>query len=220
VSDSGGGTATGSGTDYTATTQTLTFLSGALNGDTQTSVGLLTIVDDNIVEGDETINFGLGGTSDGTGSQVTRVAPTILVVTITDNDNAAPLLDNSGTPTLKWISNTVSGNQGIAISTIVASVLPLDMITDADSGAVEGFAVVGATHTAGGTGKWQYMITGGSWTDVGTVSDVQALLLRPEAVNSAWRAAFLATARTSASGISSGPSVVGIVTILGSPFRK
>src|SRR2546422_875520 len=82
VTDAGGGTATGGGTDYTATTKMLTFGVGSLTGQTQTTSGLLTIVDDKLLEGSETVNLTLGGLSDGTGGQVTLVAPTSHVVTL------------------------------------------------------------------------------------------------------------------------------------------
>jgi hypothetical protein len=92
--------------------------------------------------------------------------------------NDSPVLDNSENATLTSITEDDTGNQGNTVQSIIDSVYPLDMITDVDTGAVEGIALVG---TNSGQGTWQFSIDGGTtWSDVGTVSDSQALLLRPE----------------------------------------
>jgi len=54
-----------------------------------------------------------------------------------------------------------------------------DPISDSDAGALQGIALVGASGPDGG--HWQFMLTGGAWTDVGAVSDAHATLLPPDA---------------------------------------
>jgi hypothetical protein len=83
------------------------------------------------------------------------------------NTNDAPVLDNSGSVSLTSVTEDATDPAGNTVSSIVS-----DLITDADSGAVEGVAVTGVT----GDGTWQYNI-GSGWTDVGTVSGTSALLL-------------------------------------------
>ena len=92
--------------------------------------------------------------------------------------NDAPVLDASGNPTLTSIGETDTNNSGNTVRSVIDSVLPLDMITDVDSGAVDGIAVTAVNKSLG---NWQFSTNGGTtWTDVGDVSDSQALLLRPE----------------------------------------
>nr|WP_161501651.1 DUF4347 domain-containing protein [Rhodopirellula sp. SM50] len=89
--------------------------------------------------------------------------------------NDAPILDNSGAMTLTTITEDQVTNVGDTVAAIIASAGG-DRITDVNFGPVEGIAV---TATDNGNGAWQYSIDGGStWSDVGTVSDTSALLLR------------------------------------------
>jgi hypothetical protein len=91
-----------------------------------------------------------------------------------DGENDAPVLDNSGSPTLTTINEDQTTNDGTTVSAILGS-----SVTDVDTGAVQGIALTATSGSA--YGKWQYTIDGGiSWTDVGTVSATQALLLRPQ----------------------------------------
>ena len=115
VSDAGGGTATGGGTDYTATTKTLTFGIGSVNGATQTTSGLLSIVDDLLLEGGETINLTLGGLSDGTAGRVTLVAPTSHTATITDNESATLAIASTSSVTEQ------GGPQSVGVVTLTVS---------------------------------------------------------------------------------------------------
>ncbi len=94
------------------------------------------------------------------------------VVTIA---NRAPILDDTGNASLTAISEDDVSNIGDLISEIIASVLPLDMITDADSGAEEGIAVIAADMTYG---EWGYSLDAGvNWTALGAVSAADARLL-------------------------------------------
>lgn len=89
--------------------------------------------------------------------------------------NDAPVLDDTGDMSLTSITEDDTSNAGDQISTILASAGG-DRITDADSGAVEGIAVIAATHTGSGAGHWEYYANG--WVDVGVVSESSALLLQ------------------------------------------
>jgi Bacterial Ig domain len=113
-----------------------------------------------------------GGTANG-GVDLDPTARTMTIGVTAVND--APVLDNTGTMTLTTITEDNVANGGDTVSSIIASA-GANRITDADSGAVEGFAVTGLT---GGNGTWQYSTNGGaSWNTVGSVSDTAALLLR------------------------------------------
>ncbi|MDH5191905.1 MAG: DUF4347 domain-containing protein, partial [Gammaproteobacteria bacterium] len=83
--------------------------------------------------------------------------------------NDAPVLDNSGSPTLTTITEDDTNNSGDLVSAIVGAT-----ITDVDTGAVEGIAVTGLTS---GNGIWEYKIGAGAWTAVGTVNATSSLLL-------------------------------------------
>jgi hypothetical protein len=103
--------------------------------------------------------------------------------------NDAPVLHPEGNPTLPTITEDNTNNAGSTVGAMIDGVLPVDMITDVDIGALEGIAVTGVTATHG---KWQYSLDGGStWNDMAPVSDTSALLLRrtdklrfqPDAIN-------------------------------------
>lgn len=92
------------------------------------------------------------------------------VLEITYETNAAPIL-NSATTALTNITEDDISNLGQDIASIVGS-----SISDSNIGAKEGIALTSMTS---GNGKWQYSIDAGvNWIDVGTVDDVNALLLR------------------------------------------
>ncbi|MEH1968785.1 beta strand repeat-containing protein [Nostoc sp.] len=91
--------------------------------------------------------------------------------------NTAPTLDNTGNPILVTITQdiTTADNLGTLVSAILAKGAGGDPITDADTGAVEGIAVIGVDNT---NGKWQYSTDGGNnWIDF-AVSATSATLLR------------------------------------------
>ncbi|MEH1850295.1 MAG: hypothetical protein V7L11_01105 [Nostoc sp.] len=79
--------------------------------------------------------------------------------------NTAPILDETGNPILVTIIQdvTAANNPGTLISAILATGAGGNPITDADTNAVEGIAVIGVDNT---NGKWQYSINNGSnWID-------------------------------------------------------
>ncbi len=97
-------------------------------------------------------------------------------ITVNLNDvNEAPVLDNTGTMTLTGISEDDTSNGGDTVASIIASAGG-DRITDVDAGSVEGLAI---TSLSSGNGTWQFSTNGGgSWTNIGSVSETSALLLR------------------------------------------
>src|SRR5207248_1377954 len=83
--------------------------------------------------------------------------------------NDAPVL--AGTSSFATISANQTTNNGDIVSELISG-----YVTDVDSGAVNGIAIVGVNS---GTGTWQYSINNNSsWTNVGTVTSTSALLLR------------------------------------------
>ncbi len=108
-----------------------------------------------------TVTDGHGGNDNGT-------------VTVTvGGSNDAPVIDNTGNMVLANINEDQSNSSGTLVSAIISSVSG-DRITDADSGAVEGIAVVGVTNI---NGNWQYSLNGSDWSPFNTVSDYNAVLL-------------------------------------------
>ena len=105
------------------------------------------------------------------GSNAFSTATEVASISVADV-NDAPLLDNSGSPTLTTISEDDAGNAGNTITQILAN--GGDPITDVDSGSVEGIAISGL---GGANGTWQYNI-GSGWINAGPVSSTSALILR------------------------------------------
>lgn len=89
--------------------------------------------------------------------------------------NDAPVLDNSGKPTLTSILKNETNTNGTLINDMLASVPGLNIITDVDAGALEGIAITTAGTTSG---TWQYSTDNGtSWLALGAVSGSSARLL-------------------------------------------
>jgi len=83
-----GGTATGSGTDYTLPgSPAVTFAAGTYATGTATQNAAVTVIDDRLVEGDETAALGLAIVGN-IGTQVSLGGTTAHTLTITDNDTA------------------------------------------------------------------------------------------------------------------------------------
>ncbi|MCB9445581.1 MAG: tandem-95 repeat protein [Ardenticatenaceae bacterium] len=96
------------------------------------------------------------------------------IVTVTvSGSNDAPVLDNSGSMVLANINEDETNSSGTAVGAIIASAGG-NRITDADTGAVEGIAVMGATNI---NGSWQYSLDGSNWNLFGAVSNFNAVLL-------------------------------------------
>ena len=97
----------------------------------------------------------------------TKSGSTTLKFTVT-GVNDAPVL-SSTTATLTTITEDQTTNSGQTVSSFLQS-------TDVDSSALKGLAI---TSLGSGNGQWQYSTNGGtSWSNVGSVSETSALLLR------------------------------------------
>ncbi|MCA9091868.1 MAG: VCBS repeat-containing protein [Planctomycetaceae bacterium] len=130
-----------------------------------------------------------GGTNGTTASTAVRGGATpfsatfdTASVTVGGTLNTAPVLDNSGTPTLDPIPvNVVDGsNPGTLVSDLITRMGPSGGITDADAGALQGIAIVGIGNTS--TGSWQFTINGGStWAPITSTGSTNALLLAADA---------------------------------------
>ena len=77
-----------------------------------------------------------------------------VVITVTGL-NDAPVLDNSGNPTLPSVEEDTANPLGTSVADIIASAGG-DRITDVDNGAVEGIAI---TSRSNNQGTWQYTTT-------------------------------------------------------------
>jgi hypothetical protein len=117
-----------------------------------------------------------GGTADTSingGATAFSVATDTVSLTI-NHINDAPVLDDTGDMLLTTITEDEASNAGQTIASIIASAGG-DRITDADAGDPEGVAIQAVSS---GNGTWQYSLDGGgSWLDIGTVSESSALLL-------------------------------------------
>jgi hypothetical protein len=82
------------------------------------------------------------------------------------------VVDNTGTMVLTNVVEDATNPTGDTVAAIISSAGG-DRITDVDSGAVEGVAVIGVDDT---NGQWQYD-AGGGWTAFGAVTNTSAVLL-------------------------------------------
>jgi hypothetical protein len=87
------------------------------------------------------------------------------------------VLDPSGIARFAMIGKDATDNTGQTVQSVIDSAWPLNMITDADAGALQGIAITAANKSLG---NWQFSIDGAPWSDVGDVSENQALLLRTQ----------------------------------------
>jgi Domain of unknown function DUF11/HYR domain/Calx-beta domain len=156
VQDLGTGTATAGGVDYTfASPQTVAFSSGDA---AQTKNVSVTINNDSLSEGNETINLQLNTLVDGTGGQVSLVSPSAETITIVDNDidlkvtkteSADPVAAGSGpgnlTYTVKVKNTGLTPASGVALSEVLT--IPSGVTVDSVSGS-NGTTVtpIDATH--------------------------------------------------------------------------
>ena len=107
----------------------------------------------------------------------TNDGPVVTSTIAINPTNNAPVLNSAATLTLDAIAEDTIQPPGKRVDAILLTAG--DPITDADSGSLEGIAVVGA---ANGNGVWQYSMVDppageADWLPVGAVSDTAALLL-------------------------------------------
>jgi hypothetical protein len=112
-----------------------------------------------------------GGTADtttnGDSTAFSAATDTAVLVVIAVND--APTL--TGTNDFSQINEDELDNEGETVGSLIAG-----HAADAELGDTIGIAII---DLDGGNGTWQYSIDGGTtWSDVGTVDDANALLLR------------------------------------------
>ncbi len=80
--------------------------------------------------------------------------------------NAAPVLNNSGTPYLNEVSEDDLANMGTTVPELLGRGAGGDPISDADNDP-EGIAVTGVNASLG---TWQYSLNGGAtWTNIGAL---------------------------------------------------
>jgi hypothetical protein len=83
--------------------------------------------------------------------------------------NEAPLLNTAPYLALPTVAEDAVNPGGVLVSALLAGA-----VTDADSFALQGVALVSASNDSG---RWQYSVDGGtSWQDVGYVAENSALL--------------------------------------------
>lgn len=101
-------------------------------------------------------------------------------VTLYVNPNSAPVLDNTGSPSLEAIAEDAVSNSGTLVSAILASGAGGDPISDADAGSPEGIAVTAVDNTSG---SWQFSTDNGTnWTAFGS-SEITNVRLLASAAN-------------------------------------
>ncbi len=112
-----------------------------------------------------------GGTANG--GQNTSITQTFTItVNPTLITNSAPVLNNSGNPTLNPVIRNSPNPVGTSVSTLISR---LAGITDADVRALRGIAITGVDNT---NGQWQFSTNGGvTWTNFGTPTSAIARLL-------------------------------------------
>ena len=139
-----GGTATGSGTDYTLPgSPAVTFLAGTYATGTGTQTAALTVTDDRLVEGDETAALGLA-IAQNIGTQVSVGGTTTHTLTITDNDTA----------TIGFTTGASSTSEGVGTQSVSAT-LTINAIGTGTIGLASNLTAnltsSGGTATGGGT---------------------------------------------------------------------
>jgi hypothetical protein len=139
-----GGTATGSGTDYTLPgSPAVTFLAGTYATGTATQLGAITVIDDRQVEGDETAALGLSIVQN-IGTQVSVGGTSAHTLTLTDNDTAT-LGFTTGTSTALESAGTQNVNTTLTINAIGTGTIGLA------SNLTANLTTTGGTATGSGT---------------------------------------------------------------------
>ena len=94
-----------------------------------------------------------------------RTSATKTITITVEGTNDAPVLDNTGDPTLTSIVEDTTESGGNTVAEILATGANGDPITDADENALEGIAVTG---TDSENGTWEYSTSGGEgWSPWG-----------------------------------------------------
>ncbi|MGE0079141.1 MAG: Calx-beta domain-containing protein [Bacteroidales bacterium] len=148
------GTATGGGTDYTLANGTLTINAGSTSG----TITISDIVDDELVEDDETVVVTLSNPTN-----ATLGTNTVYTYTITDNDEPS-------VPTVSFSSTSSSGAESVS-----SAVLQVNLSASSASNVTVDYTVSG-TATGGGTdytlANGTLTINAGSTSGIITISDI------------------------------------------------
>ncbi|MCP5013602.1 MAG: hypothetical protein GY942_26845, partial [Aestuariibacter sp.] len=113
--------------------------------------------------------------NDGTTDSASSYTLTVDVTAVND----APSIDTEGEMVLTNVTEDDSDPSGDTVAAIIASDGG-DRITDPDTGAVEGIAVINVDDD---NGQWQYSTDAGSnWTAFGSLSDESSTLLNSDAL--------------------------------------
>lgn len=107
--------------------------------------------------------------SNGGTSAFSSTANTASITVTAVNDAPVWLIEPTGF-TFTNITRSDADNLGQSVSALIGSNL-----TDVDLNATAGIAI--SASTVVGTGKWQYLTSGSTWSDMGVVSSTSALLL-------------------------------------------
>ena len=143
---------------------------------------------DNAVTGTRTLNYTLvdgGGQADYTddrerafdGHDTWSGTATVEVIAANDRPVLTPNT-GGGNIDLGTIGEDVSSLTGVQVGSFIGGGADgaHSGIADVDTGAVQGIAIIGLTNASGG--KWQYSADGTTWTNVGSVSATNGLLLK------------------------------------------
>ena len=125
------GTATGSGTDYNASSATITIAAGKLSG-----TATITAANDTLDENDETVIADITGVINGTDSGTQQVT-----VTITDDDDA-PTISVNDPSVAEGNSGTTSLTFTVTLSAVSGKIVTVDYAT------ADGTATAGTDYTA------------------------------------------------------------------------
>ena len=142
-----GGTATGSGTDYTLPgSPAVTFAAGTYASGTASQNAGVSILDDRLVEGDETAQLGLN-IAGNIGAQVSVAGTTAHMLTITDNDTATLGFTLGSSTALESV-----GTQNIGVTLILNTIGTTPLTTQGlASNLTANLTTAGGTATGGGT---------------------------------------------------------------------
>ena len=147
--------------------------------------GAATALSANLIESGQAITSGVTLNLTGATGGTTHISSATVALSETVNAvNDAPVLNAAATPVLA-VENENAGAPVGAVGTLISSLVDLnpptgglDNVTDVDSGAATGIALVAAGTT---NGSWWYSLDNGAhWTDVNAgsaVSNTNALLL-------------------------------------------
>jgi VCBS repeat-containing protein len=165
-----GAVVSNSGTASVTITGTVTQINNLLGADATSTLSYIDSSDAPSASTTLTLQVSDNGNTGSGGTQTASDTATINIVAVND---APVLADTALTLTVAEDAGVPSGAVGSPVSAFTGG------ISDVDSAAVNGIAIVGSNES---DGTWYYSTNGGSgWTAVGTVSSASSLLLADNA---------------------------------------